>query len=96
MNTRRYVVRCTAQGCQDLAEYKIASTWNNGATEELKTYALACASHIEPLFARAHEKSSRCRLAEGESLSPPGIFRIEPGRRDKELVRVPELEAKFA
>jgi hypothetical protein len=32
-------------------------------------------------------------LAEGEQLSAPQVYRIESGRRDRELVRLTELEA---
>ena len=90
-----FVVRCTVQGCPDPARYKIAAEWSDGTTKELKTYGLACEKHLESLFQRSRDKLRGCRTAEGESLSAPGIFRIEEGRRDRELVRLPELEARF-
>jgi hypothetical protein len=86
-------VCCTAEGCQEPAQFKIAAEWSDGTTKELKTYGLACESHLELLFRRSREKQRACRLAEGETLGSPGIFRIEGGRRDRELVRLPDLES---
>ena len=91
-----FVVRCTAQGCPEPAVYKIAAEWSDGTIKELKTYALACEKHLELQFRRSREKQRCCRVAEGESLGAPGIFRIDEGRRDRELVRLPDLEAGFA
>ncbi len=96
MKAHSYTVVCGAEGCGQPAQYKIASHWSDGATGELKTYGLACETHVESLYRRAQEKRARCRLAEGEVLSPPGVFRLEPGRRDRELQRAAELESKFA
>jgi hypothetical protein len=88
-----YVVRCTAQGCHEPATYKIAAEWSDGTTKELKTYGLACESHLQLLFRRSRDRQRGYRLAEGESLGAPAVFRIEQGRRDRELVRMPDLEA---
>jgi len=90
-----YVIHCTVPGCSETARYKIAAEWSDGSTKELKTYGLACEKHLELLFRRSRDKQRSCRLAEGETLSPAGIFRTEEGRRDRELVRLPELEAGF-
>lgn len=94
MNAGRYEVRCAAEGCQELAQYKIAAEWSDGTTSELKTYGLACEQHLAGLFRRGHEKRSHCRIVEGESLSPPRIFRLNTGCRDRQLQRAPELEAE--
>lgn len=91
-----FAVRCTVQECQEQAQYKIAAEWSDGTTKELKTYGLACEKHLELLFRRSREKKQGCRLAEGETLGVPCIFRIEEGRRDRELVRSPDLETGFA
>ena len=91
MNRIPFVVRCTMQGCQETAGYKIASEWSDGTTKELKTYGLACEKHLEALFRRSREKQRGCHVAEGESLSTPHIFRIETDRRDRELVRLTDL-----
>ena len=96
MNRVPYVVRCTEPGCQEPAGYKIAGEWSDGTTKELKTYGLACEGHLEGVFRRSRSKQSHCRVAEGESLSEPRIFQVEQGRRDRELVRLPEREADFS
>jgi hypothetical protein len=95
MNRVPFVVRCTESGCKEEACYKVAAEWSDGTTAELKTYGLACESHLEVLFRRSREKHDRCHVAEGETLSEPRIFRIEPGRRDRELMRLTDREASF-
>ena len=94
MKTARYVVRCTAEDCQDAAGYKIAAEWSDGTLSELKTYGLACDRHLDLLLRRAREKRGRCRLAEGETLSDPRVFRLGTAQHDRELVRLPELETR--
>jgi hypothetical protein len=89
-----YVIHCTASGCAAPAQYKIAAEWSDGSTHELKTYGLACAAHLAPLFQRAVEKATHCHLAEGESLSRPGIYELATGKRDRALKRVAELEGQ--
>jgi hypothetical protein len=81
------------QGCQEPAAYKIAAEWSDGTTKELKTYGLACENHLQFLFRQSRDRQRGYRLGEGETLSATAIFRIEHGRRDRELVRMPDLEA---
>jgi hypothetical protein len=95
MDGTPYLILCTSEGCQAPAQYKIAAVWNDGTTQELKTYALSCECHLEVQLRHSRDKQRTCRLADGETLSAPQIFRIESGRRDRELVRMPELETKF-
>src|SRR5512144_2944372 len=95
MDCPRYLVLCTTEGCQPPAQYKIAAVWSDGTTHELKTYGLSCEEHLESQFHKSREKQKKCRLAEGETLSAPQIYFIESGRRDRELVRVPELETQL-
>ena len=90
-----YRVLCGTEGCTELARFKIAAEWSNGTTRELKTYGLACEQHLEAEYRRSLLKQQSCRLTEGERLSPPEIFRLEPGRRDRELVRLQEIESRF-
>jgi hypothetical protein len=87
---------CYRPGCGHLAEYKIAARWSDGVTEELKTYALSCAECLEHWYARSLEKQAACRLAPGETLERPGIYRLERGRRDRHLPRLTDLEEKLA
>jgi hypothetical protein len=75
-----------------LAVYKIAARWSDGSTEELKTYALCCEKCLADWHRRSCAKQAACRLARGETLERPGVYRLEGGRRDRELQRLRELE----
>jgi hypothetical protein len=90
-----YPVLCYTSGCGQPAVYKIAARWSDGRTGELKTYGLTCADCLRPWFCRARERRAVCRLAPGESLEAPGIYHIAPGRRDQQLQRLSELEARL-
>ena len=87
-----YPVVCYTPGCGKPAAYKVAASWSNGVTSELKTYGLACADCLPAWFRRAHVRRAACRLTAGEVLDVPGIFRVECGRRDQQLERVADLE----
>ena len=91
-----YVIRCNSQDCSNEAVYKIASRWSDGLTGELKTYSLCCEKCLPEQFRASRIKQSACRLAPGETLEPPSIFRITRGQRDKELERLSELERGLA
>jgi hypothetical protein len=87
-----YVIRCYSKNCSNEAVYKIASRWSDGLTGELKTYSLCCEGCLAEQFRASREKQAQCRLAAGESLEPPGIYRITRGQRDRELERLRDLE----
>ncbi len=87
-----YPVLCTTPGCERPALCKIAARWSDGVTEELKTYALCCAECLAAAFRRAAAKQAACRRAPGEILEAPGIYELARGRRDRTLVRRPDLE----
>ncbi len=91
-----YPVRCYGKDCKKLASYKIAARWSDGATSELKTYALSCPKCLPELFRMAQEKQKRCRLAPGETLEVPGIWQLTRGLRDRQLERLTELEAQLS
>ena|SRR5438128_1502272 len=91
-----YPVLCYRDGCGRPAVYKIAARWSDGITQELKTYALSCAECLPDWFRRGREKQAACRLARGETLEPPGIYRLVHGRRDRQLERLSDLEAKLS
>ena|SRR5436190_10992297 len=87
-----YPLLCYSPGCGKPAEYKIAAHWSNGLTSELKTYGLTCGSCLAMWFQRACERQRQCRLAPGETLSTPSLFRLERGQRDQYLMRLRDLE----
>jgi hypothetical protein len=91
-----YPICCYTPGCDRQAVYKIAARWSDGLTEELKTYSLCCAECLPEAFRRSRQKQTACRLAPGEILEPPGIYRLERGRRDRQLERLPQLEAELS
>jgi len=87
-----YPVLCTTPECGRPAVYKIAARWSDGVTEELKTYALCCAECLSTWYGRSREKQAACRRAPGEILEAPGVYELARGRRDRTLVRRPDLE----
>jgi hypothetical protein len=90
-----YPVHCYEPGCPNLAVYKIAARWSDGLTSELKTYGLTCADCLPAWFRRSVAKQAACRRAANETLERPGIYRLERGKRDVQLERLTDLEAKL-
>jgi hypothetical protein len=91
-----YPISCYTPGCKNLAAYKIAARWTDGLTAELKTYSLCCADCLPQAFRSSRDKQAACRLAPGESLDVPGIYRLERGQRDQQLQRLADLEKTLA
>lgn len=89
-----YKINCTNH-CGRLAEYKVASRWTDGVTEELKTYGLLCEHCLPGVFLAGFEKQENCRLTPGETLDPPGIYQLNQAQRDMQLVRLDELESQI-
>jgi hypothetical protein len=87
-----YPIHCQRSGCERLATVKIAARWSDGVTEELKTYALCCDECLPDSFQRSRHKRASCRLAAGEILETPGIYQLNPGKRDRSLERRRDLE----
>jgi hypothetical protein len=87
-----YPVPCYAPGCSAPAAFKIAAKWSDGITQELKTYALACAACVPGALVVARAKRAACRLAAGETLEAPGVYELLRGARDRGLSRRPDLE----
>jgi hypothetical protein len=87
-----YPVLCSTPGCGRPAEYKIAARWSDGVTSELKTYGLACEACLADWFRRAQARHAKCRTARGETLEPPGVYRMAPQSRDQQLERLPRIE----
>jgi hypothetical protein len=89
------VVRCSMPDCGAPAEYKIAAPWSDGRFSELKTYGHACSRHIGPVYRDADLRRATYKAAPGESVDEIGIYRFEPGRRDRQLERRRELEKTY-
>ena len=83
-----YLPRCSAPGCDRPALYKLAATWSDGTSRELKNYGTTCDAHRDALLARARSHRATLKLAEGEAVGPVGLYRLAPGRHDAELERV--------
>jgi hypothetical protein len=90
-----YPVVCSQPGCGQPALFKIAARWSDGVTEELKTYRLSCAECLPESFASSCRKQAACRLAPGETLERPAVYRLEPGQRDRQLLRRADLEERL-
>jgi hypothetical protein len=90
-----YPVLCYTRCCDRPAVYKIAARWSDGITQELKTYALSCAECLAQWFHASRAKQAACRTASGETLDPPGIYQLQRGQRDVQLVRCDELEQQL-
>ena len=90
-----YRVLCS--GCDDqVAQFKIASCWSDGVTQELKTYGLSCTECLPAQLVSARAKKHACRLTAGESLESPGIYEIARGTRDARLCRRSDLEIELS
>jgi hypothetical protein len=76
---------CTAVGCQEQALYKIAATWSDGTSHELKNYGLACELHRDAQLEIARRRHAILKLAEGETVGPVRIYVLREGCRDAEL-----------
>lgn len=90
-----YPVRCSHQGCDQLAVFKIAAIWSDGITQELKTYGLSCEACLSEQYDESKVKQRACRIAPGEKLDVPGIFTLIRGRRDQQLERRLDHEQQF-
>jgi len=82
--------RCSAPECGQPAEYKVAAPWSNGTSRELKNYGLACEGHRDSLLARAQLHRQGLSVAEGETVGGVGLYRLESGKRDAQLSRLPD------
>ncbi len=76
-----YLPRCSFPGCTNRAQLKVAADWSDGTFHELKTYALACENHLEPLQIAAELRRASFPLGEGESLTPLTIHPLLSSRR---------------
>ncbi len=90
-----YTIQCTEENCGNLAQFKVASRWSDGITEELKTYALVCSTCLSVGFWRSMARYKACRLSPGEELDEPGIYHFEEPGKTGTLCRAKEIESNL-
>ncbi len=90
-----YPIHCTEKDCANLAQFKVASRWSDGITEELKTFGLVCRSCLPQVFRQSLQKYQSCRLSVGEELDEPGIYEFEEPGKTGHLQHASELEAEL-
>ena len=81
----RYRSACSTACCQEPAVYKIAASWSDGSSRELKTYGLACEQHRDHELAAARRRHERLPRGEDETVAPVELYRLIPGCRDRDL-----------
>jgi hypothetical protein len=83
-----YRAGCSVVGCTAPAAYKVAASWSDGTSRELKNYGLACEVHRDFQLARARAHHGALRLSEGETVGPVEAYVLRPNCRDAELARL--------
>jgi hypothetical protein len=76
--------------------YKIAATWSDGSSRELKNYGLACEVHRDSQLAIARAHHQGIRLSDGETVGPVELYLLRWGCRDAELVPLAPPEDQLA
>jgi hypothetical protein len=84
----RYTPACSQPGCTAAAVYKVAAVWRDGTFRELKTYALACPEHLEPLRIAAADRHARLVLRDEEAVEPLGVYLLASAPRDADRHRI--------
>ena len=82
----RYQPACSSPGCDLPAVYKVAANWSDGTSQELKNYGLACEEHRQSALDAARKRRAALKLWDGETVGTISLYKIQPGRRDVELV----------
>jgi hypothetical protein len=82
----RYRPLCSAVHCEAPALYKIAASWSDGSSRELKNYGLACETHRDSQLAVARRHHEGITLSDGETVGPVELYPLRPGSRDAELI----------
>jgi hypothetical protein len=90
-----HVVTCSHPRCSERAAFKVASRWSEGSFSELKTFGFACSEHLGAVYQNAEERCLDYRLRPGEATEEISIYRLEPGKRDRHLERLRELEENY-
>jgi hypothetical protein len=82
----RYRPSCSAAGCDRPAVYKIAATWSDGSSRELKNYGIACEAHCDSQLESARRRHQGLRLCDLEAVGPVELYLLRHGCRDGELL----------
>ena len=82
----RYRPLCSTAHCQAPAVFKIAATWSDGSSRELKNYGLACEQHRDQELALARRHHQGLKLASDETVGAIELYLLLPGCRDAHLV----------
>jgi len=90
----RYRQPCSASRCVEPAVYKIAATWSDGSSRELKNYGLTCEVHRDSHLAAARRNHQGLRLSDGETVGPVEVYVLRPGCRDAELITYRDQKEK--
>jgi len=85
-----YRPTCSTIGCQRDAIYKVAASWSDGLSWELKNYGLACEDHRISQLARGKLHRDGLVLANGEVVGQVGLYVLETDARDATLSRLPD------
>jgi hypothetical protein len=83
---------CSASGCDRPAIFKIAATWSDGTSRELKNYGLACEVHRKAQLTAAQSRLRALKLSDGESVGPIELYVVRTGCRDVDLTRLVDEE----
>jgi hypothetical protein len=86
----QYKPGCSMVGCDQAALYKIAATWSDGTSRELKNYGLTCEVHRETQLQAARLRHNGLRLSEGETVGRVELYCLLSGCRDAHLSRFTE------
>jgi hypothetical protein len=84
----RYRPVCSAPACDRPALYKIAATWSDGTSRELKNYGLACDDHRESQLTAAQSRLRALKLSDGEAVGLVELYVLRTGCRDVDLTRL--------
>ena len=85
-------VPCGAPECEKLATHKIAAPWSYGKFAELKSYGLACEDHVGTAFREGRKRWGLHLVSPEETVGDVGIYRFEPGKHDRQMERLVDLE----
>jgi hypothetical protein len=84
----QYRPACSTPGCDRTASFKLAASWSDGTSRELKSYGLVCEEHRDEELEGARQRWSKLRPTAEEVVGPVEVFRLEKGLRDFDLIRV--------